>query len=109
MIFTRLYSYLENKHLLSNKQFGFRPNSFTHFAISSIHDKLIKNIDKGLYSCCIFLDLSKAFHTVDHGVLLWKLSNHFGIRGIALNLFESYLSERYQYRNISMCFSSDKN
>ena len=50
--------------------------------------------------------MSKAFDTVDHGVLLWKLSNHFGIRGIALNLFESYLSERYQYTNISGCFSS---
>ena len=49
------------------------------------------------------MDLSKAFDTVDHGVLLRKLSNHFCICGIALNLFESYLSERYQYTNISGC------
>ena len=107
MIFTRLYSFLEKKkQLLNNKQFGFRPNSSTNFAISSIHDKLIKNINKGLYSCCIFLDLSKAFDTVDYSLLLRKLSNHFGIRGITLNLFESYLSERYQYTNIPGCFST---
>ena len=106
MNFTRLYSYLEKKYLLNNKQFGFRPISSINFAISLIPDKPIKNIDEGLYSCCIFLNLCKAFHTVNHRVLLWKLSNHFGIRGIDLNLFESYLSERFQYTNISGRFSS---
>ena len=69
-------------------------------------DTLIKNIDEGMYSCCIFLDLSKAFDTVDHKILLWKLSNHFGIRGTPLNLLKSYLSDRYQYTNISGFFSS---
>ena len=104
MIFTRLHSHLEKKKLLYKKQFGFRPNSSTNFAINSIHDKLVKNIDDELYSCCIFLDLSKAFDTVNHEILLWKLSNYFGIRGESLNLFKSYLSNRYQYTNIAGCF-----
>ena len=96
MIFSRLYSYLEKKQLLNDNQYGFRPNSSTAFAISSLYDKLIKNIDNGLFSCCVFLDFSKAFDTVDHKILLWKLHNYFGIRGTRLNLFESYLSNRYQ-------------
>ena len=100
MIFTRLFSYLQKKNLLSNKQFGFRPNSSTAFAISLLHEKLIKNTECGLYSCCIFVDLTKAFDTVDHGILLWKLHHYFGIRGQALNLFQSYLSNRHQYTNV---------
>ena len=70
VIFSRLYSYLEKKQLLNNNQFGFRPNSSTAFAISSLYDKLINNIDNGLFSCCVFLGFSKAFDTVDHKILL---------------------------------------
>ena len=46
MIFTRVYSYLEKQQLLSTKQFGFRPNSSTNFAISAVHDKLLKKLTK---------------------------------------------------------------
>ena len=70
MLFSRLLSYLDKNQLLSKNQFGFRPNSSTQFAISTIYDKIIKNIDNGLYTCCIFLDLSKAFDTVNHTILL---------------------------------------
>ena len=89
MLFSRLFSYDKNQLL------NIQPNSSTQFAISTIHDKLIKNIDNGLYTCCIFLDLSKAFDTVNHRILLWKLYHYFGIRGTALHLIESYLSNRY--------------
>ena len=107
MIFSRLYSYLEKKQLLNDNQFGFRPNSSTAFAISSLYYRLIKNIDNGLFSCCVFLDFSKAFDTVDHKILLWILHNYFGFRGTCLNLFESYLSNRYQYVNILGHYSSN--
>ena len=81
-------------------------NSSTQFAISTIHDKLIKNIDNGLYTCCIFLDLSKAFDTVNHTILLWKLYHYFDIRGTALHLIESYLNNRYQYTNVQGHYSN---
>ena len=50
VLFSRLFSYLDKNQLLNKNQFGFRPNSSTQFAISTIHDKLIKNIDNGLYT-----------------------------------------------------------
>ena len=107
MIFTRLLSYLNKKNLISNNQFGFRPNSSTDYAISMLYDKIVKNTDRGLYSCCVFVDLTKAFDTVDHKILLWKLHHCFGIRGNALSLFESYLSNRYQYTKVLDAYSSN--
>ena len=95
------------KKLLNDNQFGFRPNSSTAFAIISLYDKLIENIDTGLFSCWVFFDFSKAFDTVDHKILLWKLHNYFGIRGICLNLFENYLSNRYHYTNILGHYSNN--
>ena len=106
MLFSRLLSYLDKNQLLSKNQFGFRPNTSTRFATSTIHDKIIKNIDNVLYTCCIFLDLSKAFDTVNHTILLWKLHHYFGIRGTALHLIESYLSNRYQYTNVQGHYSN---
>ena len=101
ILFSRLFSYLDKNQLLSKNQFGFRPNSSTQFAISTIHHKQIKNIDNGLYTCCIFLDLSKAFDTVNHTVLLWKLHHYVGIRGTALHLIKSY-----QYTNVQGHYSN---
>ena len=57
-------------------------------------------------TCCIFLDLSKAFDTVNHTILLWKLYHYFGIRGTAPHLIESYLSNRYQYTNVRGHYSN---
>lgn len=100
LINSRLTKYLEKYNLLSDKQFGFRKNYSTTYAINNIYDKLINNIDNNLYSCCLFLDLSKAFDTVDHQILLYKLGKYFGIRGISNDLFASYLHNRRQYTKI---------
>ena len=57
------------------------------------------SFDKGLTTCCVFLDLAKAFDTVNH-ILIAKLS-HYGIRGTPLQLIRSYLTNRMQYVNLS--------
>ena len=62
-------------------------------ALMVIIDKLIKSFDNGEHVIGVFLDFSKAFDTVDHDILLSKLYN-YGIRGVALKWFESYLSGR---------------
>ena len=100
LIYIRISSYLEKYDLLSKNQFGFRENSSTNFAIAHIHDNILRNVDLGLHTCCIFLDFSKAFDTVNHQILLAKLQKYFGIRGKPLDLFKSYLSNRYQYTKI---------
>ena len=92
LIFNRIYVYLEKLNLLSVTQFGFRQNYSTTHAISYIYDKLIKNADSGLYFWCIFLDLTKAFDTVDHSKLLNKMKTQFGFRGLLLDLIQSYLT-----------------
>ena len=58
------------------------------------------SFDKGLTTCCVFLDLAKAFDTVNHNILIAKLS-HYGIRGTPLQLIRSYLTNRMQYVNLS--------
>ena len=102
LIYNRLISYLDKYDLLSPNQFGFRKNMSTTDAINYIHDNIVKNNEYlfyiyGLYTCSIFMDLSKAFDTVNHKLLLQKLSKHFGIRGKPLDLIKDYLHERYQY------------
>ena len=65
-------------------------------AIIDLHNKLQKNVDEGNYTCCIFLDLSKAFDTVNHKILLQKIKK-YGIRGNMYTLLSNYLNNRKQF------------
>ena len=96
----RLTNHLHMHNLLSLHQFGFRENYSTELAVNNIHEKLLHNMDKNLNSCAIFLDLAKAFDSVDHNILLRKLEK-YGVRGLALKLFASYLSDRSQYVKVN--------
>ena len=73
LLHTRIYSYLIRYNLFNDRQFGFRRNSSTTLAISKIQNDLLHSIDQGLHSYSLFLDLSKAFDSVDHAILIKKL------------------------------------
>ena len=93
LIYSQLENYLTKKKLLTDNQYGFRTGYSTSLAVSNICDVIIHNLENNEITCAIFLDLAKAFDTVNHAVLLQKLHT-YGIRGIALDLFESYLKNR---------------
>ena len=95
-LFNRLSNYLEKRHLIYSKQFGFRSHHSTVHAVLSIIDKVQKAIEDREYSCGIFLDFSKAFDTVNHEILIKKLE-FYGIRGIVKDWFTSYLRNRKQF------------
>ena len=95
LMYNRLINYIDKNGILSKHQYGFRKNRSTEFVIIELIDKITKGIDEGKYTLGVFLDLSKAFDTLDHRILTKKLE-HYGIRGTCLKWFESYLENRKQ-------------
>ena len=95
--------------MLSSHQYGFRMGLSTTLALYDMQENSLENLDKGFITCTIFYDLSKAFDTIDNDVLLWKLNNFFGIRGLPLKLLASYLQGRQQYTVIDGCTSATLN
>ena len=99
ILFRRLYNFLEKYNILYEFQFGFRQGHSTEHALVEIIDKIKQAIDNNELTCGLFLDLSKAFDTVNHEILLYKL-DHYGIRGPALKLIKNYLTNRKQFVKI---------
>ena len=96
IIHQRLYDFLNCNNLLIPNQFGFRKSHSTDHAIIQLYDKIINSFSKKEHAISIFMDLSKAFDTIDHKILICKLS-HYGIRGTVLSWFKDYLNNRQQY------------
>ena len=100
LMYKRLYSFLEEQKSIYDYQFGFRQYHSTTHALIDLTEDVRKAIDNNKFSCGVFIDLQKAFDTVDHNILLKKLE-YYGIRGIANDWFYSYLKNRKQYVSIS--------
>ena len=95
IIYSRLYNYFTSKGILHDKQFGFRKFHSTSHALNYSTDLIRNSLEKGDHVLGIFIDLSKAFDTIDHKILIEKLE-HYGVRGKALSLLQSYLYKRNQ-------------
>ena len=95
ILFNRFSSFIAKYKVLYHRQYGFQSGKATEHAVIDIQENILKSLENKESPCCIFLDFAKAFDTVNHEILLQKL-NHYGIRGNALSLIESYLTDREQ-------------
>ena len=94
VMYDRLDNFLTSLEIIYKFQFGFRKTYSTNHALLSIVEQIRNALDRKMFSCGVFIDLEKAFDTVNHHILLSKL-HHYGIRGVANKWFSSYLSNRY--------------
>ena len=93
VMYKRTYKFLTENNQIYHSQYGFRVGHSCENAIGDLVSHVLKNQQQNKYTAALFLDLSKAFDTLDHKLLLQKLEI-YGIRGTALNWFCSYLSDR---------------
>ena len=99
-MYNRLSKFLTNCKTFYPLQFGFRSKHSTTNSLINCIEKIFTALDSGNFGCSVFIDLQKAFDTVDHSILFSKLK-HYGIRGIPLSWFKSFLSFRKQFVSIS--------
>ena len=100
VVFEQLLNYMEDNKLFYDDQFGFRPGHSRELASLRFVDTLVKQMDNFYIATSILIDLSKAFDTLDHDIMLSKL-RYYGVVGIGLKYFTDYLLERSQYVDYS--------
>ena len=104
VVYDQLYRYLNSNDLLTENQSGFRSLHSTVTALLHLTNNWYLNIDKGMTNLIVLLDLAKAFDTVSHNILLKKLEL-CGLKGITLDWFLLYLSDRQQQCIVEGCVS----
>ncbi len=95
-MYKTVIQFLNKYKILYKYQFGCRENHSTTMALTEIDDNILKDLENGKYVAGGYLDLGKAFDTVNHNILLSKLE-HYGIRGLGFQWLESYISNRQQF------------
>ena len=92
-MYTRVYNFLNDTNQIYDSQYGFRAKHSCNHAIGELISKITKGCEQGNQTVCAFLDLSKAFDTLEHSVIFIKMER-YGLRGMCLNWFKSYLDGR---------------
>ncbi len=100
MYHSRLMAFIDSNQILYKSQYGFRKQMSTSLAIIELVEEITNSLDNHEATVGVFIDLKKAFDTVDHSILIEKLY-HYGIRGTANKWICSYLMNRYQYVTIN--------
>ena len=107
-VYKRTVGFLDRNNILGNYQYGFRSKYSTSMALTNIANKIVDTFEENYFLVGVFIDLSKAFDTINHDIMLTKLE-HYGIRGKAYDWFSSYLSNRYQCRKYKSSVSEYTN
>ncbi len=95
LVFSCLLMYMQEKNLLDKHQSAYRPHHSAETLLTNLTDHILKQMDDGNITAAVLLDMSSAFDTVEHDILIQRLQS-VGIRGLALYWFKSYLSNRSQ-------------
>ena len=98
-VYSRTYSFLIKHNILFRSQYGFHKKHSCEHAVTELIGEICKGLDQGKHTIALFIDLSKAFDTIDHHILFQKLYR-YGIRGTALNWFKSYLEQKKYGQNV---------
>uniref|UniRef100_UPI003AAD8E98 uncharacterized protein n=1 Tax=Centroberyx gerrardi TaxID=166262 RepID=UPI003AAD8E98 len=106
VVAAQIKSHLDSNNLYEPFQSGFRSKHSTETALLKITNDILLSADSGFLTILILLDLSAAFDTINHSILLSRLQHSLGITGTALSWLTSYLSDRHQYISINNCKSS---
>ena len=102
----QLVQYIDDNNLDEKSQSAYKKLHSTETALLRVHDDILRTVDRGCTVVLLLLDLSAAFDTVDHGLLLHRLNTQFGIKGKVLAWFKSYLTDRSQFVSINGSNSS---
>ena len=98
--FSRLLEYLQENNLLDSRQSAYRPNHSVETLLTDLTGHMLMQMDTGIVTALVLLDMSSAFDTVEHSILTERLRS-FGVGGLTLNWFKSYLSDRSQYVRVN--------